>query len=150
MNNPRNLKLPRGIRNHNPGNIKAGMPWYGLDPLDTHQDPPFAVFTNPLWGLRVLFMNLRARRRAGATTIQQIAEAWAPRSENDTDAWAQVAAKPTGYQVNEPMPNLSRDFDFNLACGIIKAENGTQPYPDDLINAAWYAARVSLPWSPPT
>ena len=35
-------KLPRGIRNKNPGNIKLGTDWDGL--ADEQSDPVFCVF----------------------------------------------------------------------------------------------------------
>jgi len=38
--------IPRGIRNHNPGNIEKGDPWQGLA-ADQSGDPRFAVFAAP-------------------------------------------------------------------------------------------------------
>ena len=42
--------LPRGIRNHNPGNIKLGTAWDGLS--DEQNDDVFCQFKEPVWGLR--------------------------------------------------------------------------------------------------
>ena len=44
--------LPRGIRNHNPGNIKLGTAWDGLS--DEQNDDVFCQFKEPVWGLRAL------------------------------------------------------------------------------------------------
>ena len=45
-------KLPRGIRNKNPGNIKLGTDWDGL--ADEQSDPVFCVFKEAVWGIRAL------------------------------------------------------------------------------------------------
>ena len=42
-------KLPRGIRNKNPGNIKLGTDWDGL--ADEQSDPVFCVFKEAVWGI---------------------------------------------------------------------------------------------------
>ena len=49
-------KLPRGIRNKNPGNIKLGTAWDGL--ADEQSDPTFCVFKETVWG-RLLSYNGR-------------------------------------------------------------------------------------------
>ena len=49
-----NQKLPRGIRNNNPGNIRHGANWQGLNPKGRDIDSAFCVFTAPIYGIRAL------------------------------------------------------------------------------------------------
>ena len=42
-------KLPRGIRNKNPGNIKLGTDWDGLAAEQT--DPTFCIFDEAVMGI---------------------------------------------------------------------------------------------------
>ena len=46
-------ELPRGIRNHNPGNIDKGADWEGLAD-DQSSDSRFCVFKDPVWGIRAM------------------------------------------------------------------------------------------------
>ena len=45
-------KLPRGIRNKNPGNIKLGTDWDGL--AAEQLDPTFCTFGEAVMGIRAL------------------------------------------------------------------------------------------------
>ena len=49
-----NQQLPRGIRNNNPGNIRHGANWLGLNPNGRNIDSAFCVFTAPVYGIRAL------------------------------------------------------------------------------------------------
>lgn len=51
-------KLPRGIRNNNPGNLEWGDPWQGLDPDGQAQDKRFVVFKDPAMGIRAIARTL--------------------------------------------------------------------------------------------
>jgi len=53
-------KLPRGIRNKNPGNIKLGTDWDGL--ASEQSDPVFCVFNESVWGIRALMRILLVYR----------------------------------------------------------------------------------------
>jgi len=53
-------KLPRGIRNKNPGNIKLGTDWDGL--ADEQSDPTFCIFKEAVWGIRALMRILLVYR----------------------------------------------------------------------------------------
>ena len=53
-------KLPRGIRNKNPGNIKLGTDWDGLAAVQT--DPTFCIFDEAVIGIRALIRILLTYR----------------------------------------------------------------------------------------
>ena len=79
-------KLPRGIRNKNPGNIKLGTAWDGL--ADEQSDPTFCVFKETVWGIRALMRILLVYRFSHKkSNVDDIISRWAPPSENDTQAY---------------------------------------------------------------
>lgn len=127
-------QAPRGIRNNNPGNIEKGEPWQGLA-SDQSADSRFAVFENPVWGIRALARVLKTyRERYGLTSITEIISRWAPAHENNTASYARAVAAEMGidpytYVTDSPETRLK------LVKAIIRHENGVQPYPDDLIKA---------------
>lgn len=103
---PKENKVPRGIRNNNPLNIRRGSNWKGLREVQT--DPAFCQFKSMVWGIRAAlklmlnhitgFGGSRPRR----DTVAKLVSVWAPSSENDTEAyianvcqWA--GCSPSGY-----------------------------------------------------
>ena len=70
--------MPRGIRNHNPGNLrKSNDPWQGLAPDQT--DPDFLQFESSKWGIRALARTLIAYQdKIGLRSIKSIIYRWAP------------------------------------------------------------------------
>jgi len=120
----------RGVRNNNPGNIRHGEAWKGLSPTQT--DPQFLQFSSPEYGIRAIARILRSYHKWGCTTITQIVDRWAPPIENDTPAYIKSVA----WQCNMDA-NVAIDLEtcmLPLVKAIIEHENGTQPYPDDLIS----------------
>lgn len=78
---------PRGVRNHNPGNIKHGSSkWLGMSAVQ--DDPTFVQFDQALYGLRALYKLLQNYYRIyGLNTIRGIITRWAPGTENNTAAY---------------------------------------------------------------
>ena len=69
--------LPRGIRNHNPGNLEKGDPWQGLAD-DQSADPRFAVFEAPEWGIRAIArLLITYRDKHGVNTVNGVVNRWA-------------------------------------------------------------------------
>ena len=85
-------KLPRGIRNKNPGNIKLGTDWDGL--AAEQSDPTFCTFSEAVMGIRALMRILLTYRFThDKKNIDSIIRRWAPPSENDTEAYIKFVAK---------------------------------------------------------
>jgi hypothetical protein len=129
-------RLPRGVRNRNPGNIRRSTDrWQGLASLQS--DPAFFVFEAPIWGIRAMAVILRNyRRRHGLRTLAQIIGRWAPATENDTAAYVKAVAKAI-----RALPRATLDLQAgatlrDLIAAIIRHENGLQPYDPDTIDAA--------------
>ena len=79
-------KLPRGIRNKNPGNIKLGTDWDGLAAEQT--DPTFCIFDEAVMGIRALMRILLTYRFTHKkTNVDSIISRWAPPSENNTEKY---------------------------------------------------------------
>lgn len=79
-------KLPRGIRNNNPLNIRKGARWRGLRDFAT--DKEFCEFRTMAWGFRAAFRTLVTYyTKHDCKTLEQIINRWAPPSENDTSSY---------------------------------------------------------------
>lgn len=118
-------KLPRGVRNANPGNLEWGDKWQGLEKKTPDKDPRFAVFTKPTWGIRAIARTLITYQdKYGIRTVQGAINRWAPPVENNTASYVGQVAKAAGVS-----PTQKVDFQ-NFAVlkpvveAIIRHENG--------------------------
>jgi hypothetical protein len=131
----RDLLAPRGIRNHNPGNIeRTADRWRGMS-ADQSSDPRFVVFDSPVWGLRALARILRQYMARGATTVRAIVNTWAPPVENDTGAYVQAVADAIGVDPDAPIDGSDATMSM-LMQAITHHENGQQPYGPDVFAQA--------------
>jgi hypothetical protein len=124
-------KLTRGLRNNNPGNIdRNSIKWQGMA-ADQSGDPRFIVFTSPQYGIRAIARILMGDWREGKNTIAALIHEWAPPVENDTDAYVRAVGKACGVDPYRPcdIPSLLP----RMIPAIIQHENGSQPYPQDVI-----------------
>lgn len=140
--------IPRGVRNCNPGNIdyNPANKWQGQLGLETGVSKPrFARFSDPKFGIRALAkLLLNYRTKAGTpgvggsgidTPIEFISR-WAPSNENNTKAYAQAVATRLGIKMDEHIDITNPATLRSVVISIIKHENGTQPYSDQLIDEA--------------
>ncbi len=129
-------RLPRGIRNRNPGNIrKSSDRWKGLAPLQS--DPAFFVFETPLWGIRAMAAILRNYQRLlGLKSIAQIIGRWAPAGENDTAGYVAAVSKAMGADSRTQLDLRNATTLRALIAAIIRHENGIQPYDLETIDLA--------------
>jgi hypothetical protein len=123
--------MTRGIRNNNPGNIRHGDNWQGMDAVQPDQS--FITFTSPEWGIRAMTRILRNyQRRHGLYTIREIISRWAPPEDNnDTESYIAHVSRVLGIGPDEQL--FVDDHMVPLIKTIIKHENGTQPYSDGQI-----------------
>jgi hypothetical protein len=129
-----NIMDIRGIRNHNPGNIRHGADWQGLAGKQT--DVSFCQFVSPEWGIRAMarILNNYYNKR-GLHTVAEIIFRWAP-PEDDNDSWAY--ANSVSKHVGIPKAIIFSEKTFKsilskLITAIIKHENGINPYSEELI-----------------
>lgn len=138
-------KLPRGIRNNNPGNIVSSPTrWQGEI---EGSDPKYASFATPEAGIRALGKNLLSYQAKGIDTVEAIIARWAPATENDTAAYVKQVAKEIGVDPREPLNLKDRKTLTALATAIIKHENGTVPYAPEQVSGGIDAAINGKPFA---
>lgn len=136
-NNPIDLSQPKGIRNKNPGNIRAtNIPWQGKVPFDENTDGEFEQFVSMPYGIRASLVNLRSYINQGTNTISKIISKWAPRTENDTDEYIAVVEEFTGIGRNDKIQFNQSDI-VPLAWSIFYHENGGAYINEGDIYQAW-------------
>jgi len=130
------MKIPRGIRNHNPGNIRESpfdrTQWVGERATD--DDPAFEEFQAPEFGLRALARVLRTySRRYGRRSVRELIGRWAPPNENDTLNYVRQVCLHLGVEPDAVLDLGDADTLADLMEAIIRHENGQQPYSRELI-----------------
>ena len=129
-------KLPRGLRNNNPGNIRLGSNrWVGE--IRPSQDKEFCQFRSMKHGYRALIILLQTyRRKHGCQTIADMIHRWAPASENNTGAYIVDVCKqiqmPSSYVIDVD----DRDSMCAFAAAISRHEIGVDAVMED-VYAGW-------------
>lgn len=118
-----------GLRNNNPGNLRAA-------PNTTGRNGGFVTFETPADGLAALSRQLMLFGDRGNNTLNSMIPTYAPSSENNTQAYIDVVAKQTGFNPAEPLDLHSPEVLEKLIPAIIKHENGTQPFSIEDIDLA--------------
>lgn len=122
------MKTPRGIRCKNPGNIRKGAPWQGLDENPQPIDPDFAQFRDPSWGIRALAITLITYYdKHGIRNIDGIIRRWAPSNENDTEAYIESVSAISGFTSTQTLNLHVYAHMRPIVDAIIRHENGRGP-----------------------
>lgn len=133
------VRLPPGIRNNDPGNIrKSPTRWQGELP---ETDSSFEIFASPLYGLRaMMILLLNYYRKRGLDTVHAIVNRWAPPSENDTASYASAVATALGVAVRQKIDPTDPRILIALTMAMVRQENGKPPpsYPENWYDAAIY------------
>lgn len=128
-------KQPRGIRNHNPGNIRHGDPWQGLAEKQT--DPAFCQFKSAAYGIRALARTLITYQdKYNLRSVREIINRWAPPSENNTSAYVTAVARSMGLTADTQLDTHNFIILRGLTEAIIRHENGAGPLAYSL--NSWY------------
>lgn len=123
------VKLPRGLRNNNPLNIRKGCRWLGLRDFPT--DKEFCEFKTMAYGYRAAFVTLRTYySKHDCRTLRKIINRWAPPSENDTENYLYIVLMKTGIRdANSilPSPFLAQNLCLwqDILIAMAEVENGT-------------------------
>lgn len=129
----------RGERNNNPGNLEhvSTFRWRGELPYDPIIEPRFARFESAHYGLRALARNLLTYyRKHGLATVRGIVERWAPRGENDTEAYVRHVSRLVGVDPDTPIDVTLPASLAALTRAITLHENGRWIYADEDLQAA--------------
>ena len=121
--------IPRGIRNHNPLNIRRSKDqWQGMAEAQT--DRAFVQFKSLEWGWRAAFYLLTRTyyHKYRLYTIRGIISRWAPpQDNNDTRAYIANVSRLTGIDPDAPIGIPSEQPARWMMVGVAMAiqENGT-------------------------
>lgn len=115
-------KLPRGIRNNNPGNLNFA----GQAGASKEGGPGgrFAKFGTMKEGVAALVRQIGLYVSRGKNSIRKILEVYAPSSENNTDAYIAAVSKALGIGPDDPLDINSANQVMGLVKAITDHENG--------------------------
>lgn len=118
--------VPRGIRNNNPGNVRAlpnGQMWAG----QTATDPSgYAVFDSPLAGVHAALTNLNSYgAKDGVNTVEGLVSRWAPQAAgNSTSNYTTYVANALGVKPTDKIDLTDPAVQQKAATAIFQYENG--------------------------
>lgn len=123
---------PIAVRNNNPGDITYdGTQWQGMG--NPNNDGTFIIFSDSLWGLRALALDLVNTINGGANTITLLITQYSPPSQNNTTQLIANMSSNCGIDANAVLGTDAATLD-TLMTGIIIQEIGQalqqQYYPD--------------------
>lgn len=100
---PTKPRLPRGIRNNNPLNIRLSTnKWQGK--ITPSTDTQFEQFETVEYGIRAAFIILRTYiRKYGVQTITQLISRFAPATENNVTDYVNRVCDLSKTSLNEPL-----------------------------------------------
>ncbi|VVT53894.1 Phage tail length tape-measure protein [Kosakonia radicincitans] len=130
----------RGLRNHNPGNVRAA-------PNAVGNDGSFPQFGSDADGLAAMARQLMLYGDRGNNSISGILHTYAPSSENNTRAYIDDVSRATGYQAQDRVNLHDPAVLRNLMSAMISHENGTQPFSRDQLDAGVSSAIFDDRWS---
>lgn len=137
-NSQPSIRIPRGIRNNNPLNIRIGNTWLGEVPNPTESE--FEQFVNVVYGLRAAFCILRRYiRRYHSNTIRKIVSRWAPKVENDTDQYCNFVAQRCNVNPDAVIDYFDEELMVKIVRAMAKFECGEE-ISEDIIRKAYNMA----------
>ncbi len=129
-------KMPRGIINRNPGNIRISEDKFQGEIIPS-QDKAFKQFESMAYGYRAIFKILRNyQRNYKLDTIRKMISRWAPESENNTLAYVMTVSSRSGISPDEPVSADNREMMIRIVAAMSYVENGVEADMSDVI-AGW-------------
>ena len=129
-------RLPRGIRNNNPGNIDYNQrnQWRGQTGIEKGvSNPRFATFDKPENGIRAICILIKNYRKFyGIKSIRGILTRYAPGIENDTASYVDFVAKKSDTHPDAIISPRSRAL-VEIVKAIIRFENAGYEYPEEIV-----------------
>lgn len=116
-------KIPRGIRNCNPGNIRRNnTKWQGLREVQT--DHSFFQFESMEWGYRAMLRTLQNYQRIhGLKTLSEMIYRQAPPFENNTEQYIRVVSNRAKIRPNVPIDVNNKSLMSRLVEAMCFMEN---------------------------
>lgn len=119
-----NKNLPRGLRNHNPLNIrKSSVCWQGMATVQS--DKSFVTFVSNEYGYRAAFRILHTYiTKHGLNTINSIIRRWAPPSENNTTKYIKTVVEHSGIDPIAKIYHTNKEHMVRIVSAMSFVENG--------------------------
>lgn len=128
---------PRGIRNNNPGNlIFTNINWTGKLPKEQNKDRRFEMFISPEYGIRAMIKDLKNDIEKGKNTVPALMTEYAPRFENNTDAYIQTVCKDLKVSATAKLLPTKNTLRL-LVHSISRVENGGNFITNELFDKAY-------------
>ena len=129
-------KIPRGLRNNNPGNIRINGDLFQGE-IRPSKDKSFKQFETMAYGYRAIFRILRNYyNNYHLDTIRNMITRWAPPKENHTEKYIQFVSGYSGIPADDPININDREQMIRIVAGMSKVENGREAKMSDVI-AGW-------------
>lgn len=129
-------RLPRGYVNRNPGNIRNNSDLFQGE-VRPSRDRAFKQFKTMAYGYRAMFKILSNYHRIySLKTIKQMIGRWAPRNENNTDAYVHLVSTYAGIEPDAVVDINSQQQMCAIVAGMSKVENGVAADLND-VKAGW-------------
>jgi len=128
-------KLPRGIRNNNPGNIRNShlTDWQGEVPLHGKNDGAFEEFETMAYGIRAMMKLLQNyQKKYGLKSIAALIERYAPHNENNTSGYIRRISAEMQIPHNAPIDLDDKATMCALVDAMCLVENGQRVSPEDI------------------
>ena len=130
------MRMARGLRNNNPGNIRLGSFKYRGE-LQRSSDSAFRQFESMAWGYRAMFVLLHTYAlRRGCRTLRDHISRYAPPSENHTEAYIRRVAHSAHLAETEHLDTLSKGVMVQVVAAMSEVENGV-PANIDEVSDGW-------------
>ena len=124
-------KVSRGLRNNNPGNIRHNGDHFQGEA--NGRDKSFKTFTSMAHGYRAIFKILNTyQSKYALRSIKQMIERWAPRNENDTDAYIAFVSDFVGIDPDHAVDINDMSTISNIVAAISQQENGSPAVMTDV------------------
>ena len=124
-------KVSRGLRNNNPGNIRHNGDHFQGEA--NGRDKSFKTFTSMAHGYRAIFKILNTyQSKYSLKSIKQMIERWAPRNENDTDAYIAFVSDFVGIDPDHAVDINDMSTISNIVAAISQQENGSPAVMTDV------------------
>ncbi len=121
------VKMSRGLRNNNPGNIRRGNFRYkGERPKS--EDLAFRQFESVEWGYRAMFVLLHTyQTKHNCRTLRQMISRYAPPVENNTENYIRRVVHTTHLAADREISTLDGAVMTSVVAAMSEVENGVNP-----------------------
>ena len=118
------MKISRGLRNNNPGNIRLGSFKYKGEKAKS-SDSAFRQFESVEWGYRAMFVLLHTyATKHNCRTLREMINRYAPPTENFTDGYIRCVTNATHLSADEPISTTDGATMTAIVAAMSAVENG--------------------------